>query len=680
MRNVLRIFFILLAVFVTGLSSCTSDRITADPVPDEEGAAGRQYFSLRVRTSENNELDADVYADGTAFEHAVDLSGKSEHAIIFFDADWKYYGYSLLEFDRMSAQGSTSENYPHEAAYIGFLRPSDTHEIYAMPEYGVLVLNAFHISEALDKVAENRSAGIGDVLELVDTSTGTHAAGRSGNYFTMTSSAYLVKDSGQWRHSIVFRIDKTKIFDNRAQAVVSPAATAIVERMCAKFSLYLDGTVGGKGVNYRPDGGRAQVIVCEYIDGQPNYSNRTWDCSVAAWGINKFEPGSYYFRNIVGETADVSAYPYTYGEDINTTGRPFFNGWNQSSFHRAKWAVDPNYSSGTYPAQFRPAVDNPQVNYFGRQGEPSLGYLSFNELSTDFSGLETADGCMTLYSSENTFPDTRMAGLWQHDLAASEVVIGAQIHISRLDNTHPDYDLYRNRIGVFYPSAADFAQYFISTINTQLASQSNMTYRYYDWTDPDKNKGAEMRTFKVNHNDYKLYYLDKPLTAEVMARLSRYTIPANIENGDGKVIPWVQGMYIGRRAKDPDTYEEIGDIQRLDMEDANAFKSLIYDWVGAFDHYSKGRMVYSVPIRYRASKEKVESSGYKPVVGDYGVVRNAWYSFVIDAINGLGMPVDDPDQKIIPYEASLENSIQMEINVLDWHRFSTEVTLPDHVK
>ena len=667
-----------LALLALGLFSCTPGR--NDLPPGESGEdGGRRYFSLRVRSTGDDGLDAGDYADGTDFEHAVDLSGRSEHVIIFFDADWRYYGYSLLEFDRMSAQGSTSEDFPHEAAYVGFLRPSDTHEIYAMPEYGVLLVNAFHVSDALDALAGDASAGIGDVLALVDASSGTHTPGRSGNYFTMTSSAYLVKDGDGWKHSIAFRIDKEKVFDNRAQAVVSPAATAVVERMCAKFSLHLSGTVGGKGTEYRPDGGRAQVIVCEYIDGQPNYSNRNWTCSVTAWGINKSEPASYWFRNIISdEAADVSSYPFSYGADINAAGRPFFNGWNQPSFHRAKWAVDPHYASGVYPTQFRPAVDNPLTDYYGRQDAPSLSYLSYNELSTDLSALDSEDGAV-LYAAENTFPDTRLAGLWQHDLAASEVVIGARMHIDRIDESRPGYDLYRNRIGVFYPSVRDFAEYFISTVNMQLSSQSSMSYRYYDWTDPDNNTGTQMRDFKLDYGDYRLYYLDKPLTAEVMAGSSRCTMPATIENGDGKVIPWLNGMYIGRRAKNPETYEEVGDIQRLDIQ-PNAFKSLIYDWVGAFDHFCEGRMCYSVPIRYRASQEKVESNAYKPAVGDYGVVRNAWYTFVVDAINGLGTPVDDPGQAIIPYEASLENSILMDMHVLDWHRFSTDVMLPDHLK
>ena len=672
---------LLLAAAAMSLSACSVE--TPDEIAPDETVSGMRYLSLRVSTSDSDNLEAiehaanPDYMDGSEFEHAVDFTGRSENVIIFLDADWKYGGYSRLEFDRYSAQGDDGA-YPNEAAYIGFLQPSSTNEIYHLPEYGMIVLNAYNITEALDELEKKPSASIKEVLALVDRAAETHIPGRSGNYFTLTSAAYLVKETQTWKHAVVFKIDKSKVFDTRMQAVISPAATAIVERMSAKFSLSLPGAVSGKGLHFRPDGGRAQIIVCNYVDGQPNYNNHAWTCSVTAWGINKYEPESYYFRNIVGTSTDVASYPYDYGEDINSTGRPFFNGWNNAIHHRSFWAVDPHYSDGIYPEQYRPAVDNPLLEHFGQKGKPSLAYLSYNDLSTDFDALET-DGCVTRYSPENTFPDTRLSGHWQHDLAGCEVVIGAQIHVAGVNETRADYDLYRNRIGVFYPSTTDFAMYFISTINTQLASQSTMTYRYYDWSDPANNStDIDMRSFSVNKSGYKIYYGNQPLTAEVMAALTKQTIPATIENGDGKVIPWVDGMYIGRRDIDPKTYEEIGDIQRLNIG-INDFKSLIYDWIGPFDHFNKGRMVYAVPIRYKASEEQVSANTYRPTVGDYGVVRNAWYRIVVDAINSLGLPVDNPNQPIIPYEASLENSLLVEINVLGWHGFSTDVTLPDHL-
>lgn len=686
-RLIFRCF--LLGAMLTGaaaLQSCSEDVYPDNPGTGNgaEGGGTVKYFSMRLLTADSEAVESDhdfTFDDGNGFEHAMDVSGESENVVIFFDTDWNYTGYSHIDYDGMYSQGGTP-SYPSEASYIGVIHSPDPEEIYSLPEIGILVLNAENISTALDRLGETDSPRIDDVLRLLDEadeSEDGRRPGISGNgHLTMTSTAYLEPDNGSWKHSLAFRLDRNKIYDNRQQAVNSPATTAIVERMAAKVSLSIPGGTGTDGRTFRPDGGRAQVIVCHYTDGQPNYNNRTWTLSVDAWGINKYEPAAYYFRDIIGEGADTSVYPYTYGADINTTGKPFYNGWNRASYHRALWGKDPHYEDGIFPRQYRPAVDNRELEYYGSKGKPSLGFVSYNQLSTDFSGLGTEKGTY-LYTSENTFPDTRAGGLWQHNIAASELVVGARIHINTIDETKADYDLFRNRIGIFYPSLGDFATYFISTFNSQLTSQSSMTFRYYDWADPSNNGSTEMHSITLPHANYRLYYGNEPLTPERMAALPKIAMPALIENGDGKVIPWVEGMYIGRREVDPDTYEEIGNVQRLQISD-NDFKSLIYDWIGAFDHFNKGRMVYCVPILHKASVEKVSAQTYRPTVGDYGVVRNTWYSLALQAINKMGSPVDDLDQKIIPYESSLENSVLMEIKVLDWHEFSTTVTLPDKLK
>lgn len=682
-RNYASVFLSAVTILLSGgLQSCSDETFTTGPDPVKPvGDGAKRYFSMQLITPDAETLepgDKDFgFADGTDFEHAMDVTGQSENVVIMFNDDMTFYGYTTIDYDGLYSQGG-SVNFPSEVSYIGVIHSPDPEVLYALPEYGLVVLNAHNITGALDRLADKPDACIADVLALTDEASEGRRPGMSGSYHTMTSTAYLEPDGTGWRHSILFKLDKSKIYDNRMQAVVTPAATAVVERMGAKFSLSLPGADGGKGLQFTPDNGRAQVIVCHYTDGQPNYNNRTWTCTVDAWGINKYETSEYYFRNIIGDGADTSVYPFTYPGDINTTGHPFYNGWNRPSYRRALWGADPHYNNGVYPRQFRPAVDNPEMDWYGSHGAPSLGYVSYNELSTDFSGLSSKTG-VNLYSSENTFPDTRVGALWQHDLGASEVIVGARIHINRVDESKADYDLYRNRIGVFYPSVTDFATYFIQTVNNQLASQATMTYRFYDWDNPASNSSAEIRTVKIEHPNCKLYYGKDPLTPEKMAAMQKWTIPATIEFGDGKVIPWVQGIYIGWREVDPNTYEEVGDVFRISMAE-NELKSLIYDWIGSFDHFNGGRMVYAVPVLHKASVDKVSQQGYRPTVGDYGVARNTWYSFAVQSINSLGDPIDDLDQKIILYETSLENSIMTELKVIDWHEFSTGVTLPGTLK
>ena len=671
----------LLLALAPMMQSCVNDTYPDVMTPGNDPGEGgvKRYLAITLANADGSGLNPGDHEfgnqDGTDFEHRIDMSGNSDNVIIFFNDDMTYYGYTTVDYDHAFSQG-TETGYRSEISYVGVIHSPDPDVIFNLPANGLVVLNAHNITDALDNLRPG--ATIDDVLLLTDDSSDARRPGLNGVYHTLTSVAYMEPEGGEWKHSILFKINPNKIYETRMQAAASPATQAVVERMSSKFSITLPGARSATARDFVPDNGRAQVIVCDYTDGHANYNNRTWTCTADAWGINKYETSSYYFRNIVGEGARTSSYPYTYGADINSTGLPFFNGWNDYTEHRAYWGRDPHYEDGVYPRQVRPAIDNTELDYYGFKGKPSLGYISYNEMS-DFSRLGTQEGEF-LYSNENTFPDTRIGGLWQHDLAGSELLVGARLHISGVNENKADYDLFRNRIGVFYPSVTDFATYFIQTFNTQLTSQSTMTYRYYDWANPANNSsGVVTETLKLNHDNYKLYYGNAPLTPEVMASLINCTLAATVESGDGKVIPWVEGMYIGRRDIDPNTYEEVGDIQRLSIQ-PNNFKSLIYDWVGAFDHFNKGRMVYAVPILHRATAEKVSSRNYRPAVGDYGVARNMWYSFAVMGINTLGAPVDDLNQKIIVYQSSLENSIMVEIKVLDWHLFSTDVTLPDKLK
>lgn len=674
--NILSLIASILALSSVCLSSCQDEPAAPEQEPTIQNPMGARFLSVKVRTTSDELFDNDSeYVDGADYEHAIDLRGDSEHVIIYFDKEYNYQGYSPLEFDKLSVEGTTSSGEAEEVAFIGFMKPK-LDDFFTMPEYGLLILNAYDVRKQLDSLNERSGVVLNDVLCLMDSSTGNHLAGQSGEYFTMSSSAYLSKDGEEWLHSILFEIDKLKVFTSRTQAIMQPAAVAYVERMSSKFTLTLPGADGGKGLDFTPDDGRAQVIVCRYINGEPNYNNHTWTLTVEGWGINKYEPHEYYFRNIVPDYISIAEYPYTFGSDINSAGQPFFNGWNRAKDHRVFWSVDPNYYDGIFPVQYRAAVDNTNIEYFGKSGAPSLAYLSYDDLCKELDRID--DDCgISLYSTENTFPDTRMpsGGLWQHNLAGSELVVGARMNIQNLNRTNGDYDLYRNRIGVFYPSKLDFAYYFVTTFNNQLNSQAKMTFRYYDWANPKNNGEPIIHTQDITYGDYKLYYKDAPLTPAIMASLTNISMPALIENGDGKVIPWIEGMYIGRREKDPNTYQEIGDIHKLIISD-NDFKSLIYDWIGAFDHFNGGRMTYSTPIVYKADQQKASGQNYRPSVGDYGVVRNASYSLAVQSINAIGTPVDNLSQPIIPYQTSLENSIMTEIKVFDWHIFSTDVTLP----
>lgn len=102
----------------------------------------------------------------------------------------------------------------------------------------------------------------------------------------------------------------------------------------------------------------------------------------------------------------------------------------------------------------------------------------------------------------------------------------------------------------------------------------------------------------------------------------------------------------------------------------NQLVSLIYGITNVADCYKNGMMYYAVPIQHYIAVGKGEDYVIdydKIYTGDYGVVRNHWYKFTINAIAKPGIPVHDPNQPIIPNYDMEDRYIGFEVVILPWH-------------
>ena len=109
----------------------------------------------------------------------------------------------------------------------------------------------------------------------------------------------------------------------------------------------------------------------------------------------------------------------------------------------------------------------------------------------------------------------------------------------------------------------------------------------------------------------------------------------------------------------------------------NQLVSLIYRATNIADCFKHGMMYYAVPIQHFIAGTHTDADGnrdgnyeykYEDVkTGDYGVVRNHWYKFTINAIAKPGVPVHDPDQPIIPNYDNEDRYIGFEVVILPWH-------------
>lgn len=87
--------------------------------------------------------------------------------------------------------------------------------------------------------------------------------------------------------------------------------------------------------------------------------------------------------------------------------------------------------------------------------------------------------------------------------------------------------------------------------------------------------------------------------------------------------------------------------------------------VGPAKIWNTGYTYYYLDIEHINSASETLANGQ--VIGKYGVVRNHVYNITLDALIGLGTPVYDPSEKIIPEKPGDDyGAVAAQINILSW--------------
>lgn len=166
-----------------------------------------------------------------------------------------------------------------------------------------------------------------------------------------------------------------------------------------------------------------------------------------------------------------------------------------------------------------------------------------------------------------------------------------------------------------------------------------------------------------------------------------FSTNAQIYEGDGRIIPWLEHLHIRKPQEgwtpgvnqtevdhpldhvnfvniEGDEYDPNGEHRN------NFYKSFIREWWGPVDHFNGGRLYYAGSIRHQ--KTSNEKFSY------FGTVRNHWYKFTITAINGIGTPIDDPNQLIIPDKYAYKDQITSHMEIVGWHLKDTLIDFDNY--
>lgn len=733
----LRFFIPALLIFIFG--SCREDNILFDnPVDTDTDKPWENPSLVCLPLNIAFDIEVDTRATGPVYgdetDHIIDFKTANECFAIFFDNEDKVKYIKPLYSYAQIGQGESSitNGYEYTIPVVIYVDKDDVEK--ELLKSVLVVLNGKPIYNKIYKTiydTENNNnlrenVYLSNILSLTwdnhpeyfptdphagreDSSSadgvgpiGVHKDANNMNLFTMTNSTYFDK-YGYLRTAT--ELNKENFFasfseylnykKNEENQNDEAKKTPIVylERMVAKFlpPTFNTEVIGSDRV-FRPDQNAQPVVVYRFDENNQLYSEQlNWRIHLKGWTINGYETESFIFKNI---------------PEFSWDG---WENWNDWSNHRSYWSVDPHYdksdeydqngviiveSEHFYPWQFRKAADRNDIisvqagiNRKGKERYPVVRFNSYNDIDWNENGM---------YLHENTFDPEKFkpSVATNYDgrtamLVGSHLLVTGELYLpSEKGGYNGEYDIkdniYSDRMRRYYFDEVDFFKMFVREFNRALQSQERMEFTFYDWEGSSSDK-ASHKYVAATAGDYQLYFDGKPLDLNRIDELLEdknynynFSIPNNARNGDGRIVPWLTKL--SSRGKDQNVFIKILNSEGKELKcsiddgptqevtwDINNYKSLFYSWFGPIDHYKEGKLYYAGEIRH---KEMTTGENY------YGTVRNHLYKFHIQSINGIGSPIDDLDQIIIPETYGYNDLLMVYLEIIPYHQLSTLVDIP----
>lgn len=654
------IYYIYLAVFLLVTGGCINDHLDdcGTDAPVSVNTVG--YMSMQLHMANAQTRVGDAFDRGENDEFA--LADGQHHYAIFYNNDEQETPMAiatLTNFSKDENEGDKKKN--SSVVFATVVTKSQYKDMLTRLQECVVILNTdLKLDQFWTKTKD-------DLLNIV-VSSPFYTNQNGKEYFTMCNSVFIENK----QKVMASKVNTDYIYTSYIEAIEqawkgNAAVEAYVERLAAKFSL------GFKNEAYNAADARRiftptdnKMIVFSELnnDGIPYYDGSySYQIEITGWGMNALEQESYLFRN------------------INANGN-YFDGWYRTDYNRAFWSEDLHYTDEVYPWQYRRAIDKADMPYYQEKGEKNvLRNLSYEELNA------TRFNKKYQYAPENTYDFTNAAFNSNLDnraelLAGTHLIVCAELQTNintENKDTYRSTDIYRDRNGNFYRSEKECFKALVAIFNNYLKSHSFLKYTAYDW---DKG-GREGTLFAWTKGEYYLYYNNTKLTPENIDEIKEeLTSDAIISGGDGKRLIWLDSMAIkGENGEALDIYSNIDEVdasknKKLRPATTSDYQSILWEWLGAVEHFQDGKMYYAIPVGY--IKDEANSTAQSNKYSVYGVVRNSVYQIVIDDVTGLGTSVDKVTEPIVPNKVSTHDHLFISFDILDWHL--TEQNVPGVIK
>lgn len=499
---------------------------------------------------------------------------------------------------------------------------------------------------------------------------------------------------------------------------------------------------------------------------------RKWRARITGWGVNALEKKAYLFKH-VSDAPD--AYSY-FSNRLNNWN------WNDPERKRTYWAECVNYKKNPkdYPWQYRTAID--AASYPTMKESNGYSYANKTDnllLNRGYEYYRDKEFARSVYVPENTYDyftdedtfETYLDGR-PHLLAGTHIVICAELQIQQEENgEYKTFNGFRDRIGNYYWADKEEGSKYnhtlecflrlMRTFNYYLSSQKEMRYVYYDWGydgEGTPNTAYYAKPINVSgdaERKFEIFWEEKPGEPSTARRMfgdnnefllesfvdqfrnndnssdkmqPQCFTQAFIKAGDGKVLPWVDGLRIYDVYSESDGQYEVAKIPVYDKSDVEIaamiekhiaeiqekvkaaetpddpyyyFKKNGLDWVNSEvnkeiyyarerEDYRKQLLNEILPTHYVRDNDRrsmlfdwLSSVDFfcdgmmyyaaevkNPAGGGespYGTVRNNWYKFNLTGINRVGTSLSEHGEAIVPNVIATNDQISFNVQVIGWN-------------
>lgn len=167
-----------------------------------------------------------------------------------------------------------------------------------------------------------------------------------------------------------------------------------------------------------------------------------------------------------------------------------------------------------------------------------------------------------------------------------------------------------------------------------------------------------------------VFFTEANYLATIASELSAqgYTVNgAAVTAADIKVADFSDGIVTIAPTSTSDTAWALDGTSKTIAELGTAFDPFVGTDAYSAKGYKEGKMYYNVPIEHFGNAGEA--------FGEWGVVRNHWYKVTVNGIGGIGHPIYDPEEPIVPNFSEDTYYIAAQINILSWKVVSQNVTL-----